>query len=96
MFLCFSDSQHLKVRLLVVERLQGLPPLDAANCSSTTIGCSNSISQSATSWKASAPDHVLLPAEYDKVVAELKKRAEKGHMILALNEVCLLVISSSR
>lgn len=33
------------------------------------------------------PDHVLLPAEYDKVVSQLKKRGEKGHMILALNEV---------
>lgn len=36
---------------------------------------------------ATSADHVLLPTEYEKVVEILKKRGEKGHMILAQNEV---------
>jgi hypothetical protein len=38
-------------------------------------------------WAGSRPAEELLPAEYARVVGQLKKRGEKGHMILALNEV---------
>eukprot|EP00775_Hariotina_reticulata_P005829 gene5829-6070_t len=34
-----------------------------------------------------APDHMLLVAEYGRVVEQFKKRGEKAHMILALNEL---------
>jgi hypothetical protein len=34
-----------------------------------------------------AADEVLLPGEYEKVIELLKKRGEKGHMILAQSEV---------
>ncbi|WIA10725.1 hypothetical protein OEZ85_010899 [Tetradesmus obliquus] len=37
--------------------------------------------------RGSAADEVLLPAEYAKVVELLKKRGEKGHMILAQSEL---------
>jgi hypothetical protein len=37
--------------------------------------------------RGAAADDVLLPGEYEKVVELLKKRGEKGHMILAQSEV---------
>lgn len=37
--------------------------------------------------KQAITDQMLLTAEYEKVVEQLSKRGEKGHMILALNEV---------
>ena len=40
-----------------------------------------------SSGNNTAPDEAVLPVEYGKVIAQLKKRGEKGHMILALNEV---------
>lgn len=68
------------MRLLVLESLQGLPPLEASS--------SNSLHPASSSLHAGAPvDHALLPAEYSRVVSQLRKRGEKGHMILALNEV---------
>jgi hypothetical protein len=37
--------------------------------------------------RAAAVDDVLLPAVYEKVIELLKKRGEKGYMILAQSEV---------
>ncbi len=37
--------------------------------------------------KASQPDHVRLPAEYERVIEVLKKRGEKAAAIMAINEV---------
>jgi len=53
------------------------------------VGPSQSLSHSQWPPSAASPDELLLPAEYERVVAQLKKRNEKGHMILALNEVRL-------
>lgn len=70
-----------QVRVLVLESLQGLPPLEASS--------SNSLHrEDSPSLHAGAPvNHALLPAEYSRVVSQLRKRDEKGNMILALNEV---------
>jgi hypothetical protein len=86
----------MQVRLLAVEWLQGLPPLDAVTLDTTTASGSGSSSNGrglgglghvAGTWAGSRPAEQLLPSEYARVVAQLKKRGEKGHMILALNEV---------
>lgn len=53
---------------------------------SSMLGSKSSRSVGAT-MRGSAADEVLLPAEYAKVVELLKKRGEKGHMILAQSEV---------
>ncbi|KAG1679321.1 hypothetical protein FOA52_009353 [Chlamydomonas sp. UWO 241] len=37
--------------------------------------------------RASQPDHARVPGEYEKVIEFLKKRGEKGAMILAMNEM---------
>ena len=37
--------------------------------------------------KLSQPDHVRMPSEYEKAIEFLKKREEKGAMILATNEL---------
>lgn len=76
----------MQARLHVIERLQGLAPLDTAASSDTDAQLS---CQTADAGAGS----VLLPAEYERVVAQLKKRGEKGHMILALNEVrqCIML-----
>ena len=37
--------------------------------------------------KASQPDHVRVPTEYEKAIEFLKRREEKGAMILATNEL---------
>jgi hypothetical protein len=39
-----------------------------------------------------APELMLLVAEYERAVDQLKKRGEKAHMILALNEVRLFLM----
>jgi hypothetical protein len=85
----------VQVRRLAVECLQGLPPLDAVNLDTTTTASGSSSSGSngrslgggGGTWAEARPAEGLLPSEYARVVAQLKKRGEKGHMILALNEV---------
>jgi hypothetical protein len=93
----------LQVRRLTEARLGGLGALEPAVrlSQSSTFNSSSSSSNTgsvgeeagvtslpADIWQATAPDGVLLPAEYQRVVAALKKRGEKGHMVLALVEVC--------
>lgn len=56
---------------------------------SVTLGPEPSgFSVATTRSKMTVANDVLLPAEYEKVVELLSKRGEKGHMILALSEVC--------
>lgn len=76
----------LQVRLRVAEQLQGLAPLDTA-CTSQSGSSAQLLDQSADTWRPSTSQAGVLSAEYERVVAQLKKRGEKGHMILALNEV---------
>lgn len=78
----FQYRRPLQARLHAVERLQGLAPLDTA--ASTSSWADSQVSCQAAGTGA---DGVSLPAEYERVVAQLKKRGEKGHVILALNEV---------
>lgn len=84
----FVASIPCQVRSLVAELLGHLAPLDssAAACSDT-VGPGQSLSHSQWPSSAASSDELLLPAEYERVMAQLKKRNEKGHMILALKEV---------
>lgn len=70
----------------MAQHLHGLGPLDAAT-SSLSGPDAQLPDQGADTWTPAASQAALLPAEYERVVAQLKKRGEKGHMILALNEV---------
>lgn len=73
----------------MVERIGGLQFLGAR---SLNTGDSSSLTSAASVvWRSAsaASDDQLLPAEYERVIANLTKRGEKGHMILALSEVRL-------
>lgn len=42
----------------------------------------------ATARSSHQPDYLKLPGEYELVVASLRKKGEKGLLVMALNEVC--------
>jgi hypothetical protein len=56
-------------------------------CDFNVVGGKGSRGAGGAQRGGNAADEVVLPGEYEKVIELLKKRGEKGHMILAQSEV---------
>lgn len=86
-----------QVRLLVSKQLGELQLLEEPlwdNGASRALGDSTggsgvrlTLSRRGAADATGAANDVVLPAEYQRVISQLKDRGEKGHMILALSEV---------
>jgi hypothetical protein len=74
-----------QVRLLAAQRLAIWE--QPGDSSSLRLDGAAATSPAFTSGSGNAPSSSSLAAEYERVVVQLKERSEKGHMILALNEV---------